>query len=156
MGISRALRLRTEGWGGDCFGSFCRRFDNGLFGLFGLESADFGERAPDDAVRLGAGTVDCGLGAEEVLVEHGVFGGLFREGGFDLGAAAETPGGSDYLGGEELLGSGLCVDVLPEGAGEGLIFFRFVGLDAVLFGEQAEAEGVLGGAGAAFGGTGAG
>jgi hypothetical protein len=105
---------------------------------------------------LGAGAIDGRLGAEKVLVEHGVAGGLFGECSFDFGASAEPPGGADHFCGKHFLQRAVRAHVVPEGAGEGFVFFRFVRLDAVLCGEQAEAGGVLGGAVAAFRGAGAG
>jgi hypothetical protein len=152
VGISRAVRLRTGVWRHG-FGSFCWGF--GL-GLFGLQATDFGQRAPDDAVGLGAGAVDGGLGAEQAGVEHRVASGLCREGGFDFGAAAETPRGTDYFGGEHFLKRALRAQVIPESAVEGFVFFGLVRLDAILRGEQADAESVSGGAVAAFRGAGAG
>jgi hypothetical protein len=138
---SRAFWLRTACWLGRGFGSFCWRRD---LREFGLQTADFGEAPADDGVGLVACAVHGGLGAEQFFIEHGVSGGLVAEGGFDFGAAAESPSGPDYFGCEEFLGGGLGVEVIPECAGEDFVLFRFVCLDAVLCGEEAEAEGVLG------------
>jgi hypothetical protein len=120
----------TESWSG----SFCWRFGGGLFGF---EAANFGKRAPDYAVALGAGTVDRGLGAEEVVIEHGVVAGFFGEGHFDFGAAAESPGGSGDFGREEFLKRAFGTHVVPEGDHEGFIFFGFVRPDAVACGVEA-------------------
>ena len=63
---------------------------------FGLEATEFGERAHDDPVGLGAGTVDIVLAMAEVVVRHGVgIRGVLEEGGFDGDAALESPGGAD-------------------------------------------------------------
>src|SRR5206468_1573998 len=92
---------------------------------FCLQAAYFGGTAADDAVGLGSGAVHRGLGAEEVGFEHGVGCGLAGEGGFDFGAAAESPGGTDEFGGKEFLKRGLRAKVIPEGEGEGFVFFGF-------------------------------
>jgi hypothetical protein len=114
-------------------GWFCGGLNSGLnCGLFGLEAAKVGQGTAHDAVGLGTGAVDCGLGAEQVVVQHGIAGGLFGEGGFDLGTAVETPGGADYFGSEQFLERGLRTQIVPKGAGEGFVFFGLVRLDAVL------------------------
>jgi hypothetical protein len=78
------------------------------------------------------------------------------EAGFDYGAAAQTPGSANDFSGEELFHGADGTEVLPEGIIEVLIFLGFVGLDAVQLGEEAEGDGVFGGAGFAFGGAGSG
>jgi hypothetical protein len=135
------------------FGLFCCGW---LFLPVGLKAAEFGQGTAHDAVGLGAGAVDGGLGAEEIPIKQGIFGGSVSEGGFDFGAAAKSPGRADYFGGEHGLEGAMGAHVVPEGGGECVVFFGFAGLDAVLCGEQAKTTGVLGGAGAAFGGPGAG
>jgi hypothetical protein len=66
--------------------------------VFGLEAAKFFERAVKSALRRGAGAIDGDLKAVEFFAGH-----FLRRSDFEIGAAAETPGGMDDFARESLL-----------------------------------------------------
>jgi len=76
-----------------------RLFDHdfGRVEVFGLQPAEFFERAMESALSGGAGAVDGGLEAVEFFV-----GQVLRRGDFETCAAAESPCGMDDLAGESL------------------------------------------------------
>ena len=111
-----------------------------------------------------AGAVDGGLDFVQAGVEGGVGGvflsffrdgeGFFDQVGFDVGAAAETPGGAEDFDGVGAFESVLGVEAIPERGGEFAVFGFLVGEDEVASGEEVEFAGVLGRRG--FSGFGAG
>ncbi len=123
-------------------------FDSGA--AFGLEFAEFGERAAEDVVGVGAGAVDGFLGFGD--------GGFVGEtvGGFDEPAAPETPSGAEDFFHERCFeDAGGGEFALQGGAGFG-VFGLFVGTDEVVGGEEAVFQGVLGGRGLHIGSWGQG
>jgi hypothetical protein len=121
---------------------------------FGLNFAERVEAAMEDAVGLGAGAVDRFLLLLGFGVLHGVEDSDIGEVSFDHAAAAETPGGTDELGGEEFFDGSLGGEFGPEGGADFGVVFGFVFADEVVEGEEAEGEGVFRGTG--FTGLGAG
>src|SRR6266700_5286321 len=75
---------------------------------FGLDAAEFGHGAVEDAMVADAGPVYGVLDGGEDAVFHGIeevvgCAGVGGPAGFDDGAAAETPGGMHDFGGEGVL-----------------------------------------------------
>ena len=60
---------------------------------------------------------------------------------FSCGATAQTPGSANDLGGVQLFHGADGAQVLPKRAIEVVVFFLFVGLDAVFLCEEAERDG---------------
>ena len=73
-----------------------------------------------------------------------------------MGAAAQTPCGTDDLSGEEIFDGADGSESVPETGTEGVVFFPFFRVDAVVGGEEAEFDGVAGGGLLALGGARAG
>ena len=113
---------------------------------FGLQAAEFLERAMEGALGGGAGAVDRDLKAVEFFVRQ-----IIRRGDFETGATAKTPGSVDDFAGE-----GLFERRVGREFGEiaGLEFVKDMLLfraDEICDREQAEFSSVLRNAGSAFG-----
>src|SRR6185503_6352290 len=113
----------------------------------GLEGAEFGEGAVEEAVELRAGAVDGLLG-----------GGIGRAFGFgfDFAAAAEAPESAADFGGEGFFDGAGGLEFGADGLIEGGPDWLFVGEDEVARGEEAGFGGVFGGGRFALFGAGAG
>ena len=96
MGLALFCRIFGRSFGG----RFCvvHAGGKGCIDAFGLQTAEFLERAVEGALGCGAGAVDRDLEAVEFFV-----GQVFRRRDFETGAPAEAPGGVDDLAGESLL-----------------------------------------------------
>ena len=171
----REIELGIYG-GGDAGGDLFRVGDAEVTGFelrregfyadaaFGLQAAEFGGGPVEDAEGLGAGAVDGGLDFGEAGVEGGVGGvflsffvnraGYFDQIGFDVGAAAETPGSAEDLDGVGSFEGVLWVEAVPESGGEFVVLGFVLREDEVAGGEEVEFAGVLGGG--CFSGFGAG
>jgi hypothetical protein len=115
---------------------------------FGLEAAELGEAFDVEPVGLIAGAIEGGLGVVRVFA--------FEKVGFDDTAAAKPPGGGHDFDSENLFDGTLGREMCAEGFGQGRVFGFFTSFDEVRGGEEAEGDGVGGGAGLAFGGAGSG
>ena len=104
---------------------------------FGLEAAQLGQGAVEDAMGVSAGAVDGLLGFVEKRIWRVAI--LFRpdrhHGGFDGGTAAQTPGGVDDLGGQSVLDCAFGPEVGLEAGAE-------LGVEVVLAVEDEVAAGV--------------
>ncbi len=112
--------------------------EDGGFEVSGLEAAEFLQRAVEGALGGGAGAVDRGLEAVEVLVTE-----VFRRGDFQIGAAAKTPCGVDDFAGEGLFKRCYRREF---GHVAGLEAFKdvlFFGTHEIRDGEETEFDGVL-------------
>jgi hypothetical protein len=114
----------------------------------------------EDAVGLRAGTIDIML--DSFAVGAGGFHGIFDEGfvleadyetGFDFATAAETPGGTMDLLGENLFDGPYGGESVEDFSAEGGVDGFFAGPDEVA-GEEAVDDGVFCGGGFPFGGAG--
>ena len=137
-----------------------------------LEFVEVGFGAVHTALGLDASAVDGDLSGAGVVVDHRIPGelveaaffveitldvtGAAADPLFRAGAAAETPGVADEFGGGDFLDGAGRGEVLPEGVAEVVVGFFFVGVNAVVEGEEAEFGGVGGGFFFAFGGFGSG
>ena len=128
-------------------GLFCvvRAGGEGCIDAFGLETAEFLERAVERALGGGTGAVNGDLEAVEFFVRQ-----VFGRSDFEIGAAAETPRGVDDFAGE-----GLFERRIGREFGEiaGLEFIKdalFFGTDEVGDREKTELRSVLRDAGSAW------
>jgi hypothetical protein len=128
-------------------GLFCKIVLNGFgdescVSAFGLQAAKFLERTVKSALGGGSGAVDGGLEAVERFVVQ-----IFRRHCFEIGAAAETPGGVDDFAGEGVLERGGGREFGQVAGFEVIKDVALFGADEVRDGEEAEFGGVLGDAG---------
>jgi len=138
--------------------SFCSRGGGGFRtgfvlrnrfgGARGLEFVEIGFGAAHAVLGGGAGAVDGVLGGQEFGVVHGIDGGMVgvrhsvfedlcafglrAKSFFGHGAAAETPRAADEFGGGDFFNGAEGCEFGPEAGAEAVVFFAFVGLDAVI------------------------
>jgi len=127
----------------------------GAEGAVGLEGAELAE-----ATEIGA--LEAGVVAGEAV--EGFFAGVVGEAvlraagevGFQASDTPEIPGGVDELAEQVELQGALGLEIGLEGGSEEVELFELFGADYEVAGVEAVFEGVLGGAGFALGGAGAG
>jgi hypothetical protein len=124
-------------------------------GAVGLEGAELLQAAEERTLGAGLVTGQTLEGGFEGVFEEGVggFGGQFR---FQAADAAEVPGGVDELIEQVVLEGALGIELGLVGGEEVVKLFLFAFADDQVAGGEAVFAGVLGGAGLALGGAGAG
>ncbi len=125
-------------------------------GAIGLEFPELVDGAVEDAVGVGAGSLDGAALFFGGFVEHGVDIGVIGQVGFGGVAAAEAPGGSGDFGGEGLFEDAFGAEFPVKGFAEFFVEVALFGADVVGSGVEPEGEGVAGRGGFAGFGVGAG
>jgi hypothetical protein len=129
-----------------------QKFDAEL--TFGLEAAQFGRGAMEVAMGLSAGAVDGLLR----VVQHGIKSALGSPGryhaGLNGGTAAQTPGGVNDFGGQDLLDCAFGREVCLEAGAEAGVEILLLGADKIATGIESGGYCVTGDTRLAFGGAG--
>jgi hypothetical protein len=130
---------RDTGQGGDQGCDFVG--DRAAEGAFGLQGAEFIERAGVGAVGSGTVTLETVQGLGYALVQHS-FDTSGEQAGFIIADSPLLPGGEDQLVERKFFQSALRVAFLAQGGLERIVFFLFVRRDDGLCGRETVLEGV--------------
>jgi hypothetical protein len=128
-----AVRAAGQQSGAGYFFLADEAFGLGKFGAeeaFRLQAAQFGHRAAEGDIGLGAGAIDGSLGRKRLGIIHGIdIAGAGGQRFLDLRAAAQTPHGVQDLGGHSVLQNGVRLKFLGEAGAELVVFFDLFGAD---------------------------
>ena len=129
-----------------------RRQDLATEPAFGLQAAEFGHGAMEEAMSFGAGAIDGLLGFVEQGVEFAFADGHHRS--FNGGTTSHAPGSMNDFGGQSFFDGACGREVCAEVGTELRVEIVLVGANEVAAGVESVGDGIAGDARAAFSSTG--